>query len=213
MMEAIERRLQRALAGVRQAYRATLQSFRHRAQGSMLVRGEGLPGETLPDLELIGQAGLASGLPAGTQLVVLPIGGRTTHSVVIATEWGAYRVQVGEGEVALHHLTEPNCHVHLRAGRVVKIRGARIELEADTEILLKAPTVTSQAATHAHTGQVTVAGLLSGAGGIAFSGGSGGSVGTVNGSLGITGDATIGGKSYLGHTHSGDSGGVTGPPR
>lgn len=35
---------------------------------------------------------------------------------------------------------------------------------------------------------------------------------TINGNLNVTGDAVIGGKSFLGHRHPGDSGGTTGEP-
>lgn len=200
-VDVIRREIRRALAGTRAAFRGVLQAYRHRAQGAVLVRAEGVPGETLPDIELIQQAGVAAGLPAGTQVIVLPLGGRTTHSIVIASEYGAYRVQVGVGEVALHHLTEPDCHVHLKAGRVVAVRGRRIEMQADEEIVLKAPVVTSDAETTHATGQAAVDGLLTGTGGIAFSGGAGGSVGTIDGSIAVTGDAEIGGKSFLSHDH------------
>lgn len=201
MIGTIRREVERAASRFRGAFRATLSTFRHRGKGAMLARAEGLQGELLPDVEIVQHAGVAAGLPEGTQLVVLPIGGRTTHSVVIASEHGTYRVHVGVGEVALYNITEPNCHVHLQAGRVVKVRGARIELEADEEILFKAPVVTSDAATTHAMGEVGVDGLLTGGGGFAFSGGAGGSVGTIAGSIDVEGDAVIGGKAFLNHDH------------
>lgn len=57
------------------------------------------------------------------------------------------------------------------------------------------------------TGVLNVAGLITGKGGLAISGGSGASV---NGSLTTTGDVKAGGISLQGHTHPGDSGGTTG---
>lgn len=58
------------------------------------------------------------------------------------------------------------------------------------------------------TGVLNVAGLITGKGGLAISGGSGASV---DGSMTTTGDVKAGGISLQGHTHSGDSGGTTGP--
>ena len=53
--------------------------------------------------ELFQQFGFTSGVPAGSELIVLPLGGKTAHSVIVATENGAYRVQVGGGEVCVYN--------------------------------------------------------------------------------------------------------------
>lgn len=141
-VDLIRREIGRALASTRQAFRGVLSSYRHRTNGGpMLARAEGLADERLADIEIMQQAGLASGLPTGTPVILLPIGGKTAQSVVIASEHGAYRVQVAPGEVALYHLTEPDCSVHLKAGRVVAIKCDKLEVTADTEIRLTAPIV------------------------------------------------------------------------
>jgi phage gp45-like len=140
-VDVIRRELSRAMSGMRQAFRGVVGSYRHRVSGPMLARAEGLADEQLVDVEIMQQAGLVSGLPAGTPVIVLPIGGKTAQSVIIASEHGAYRVQVAPGEVALYHLTEPDCSVHLLAGRVVAIKCDKLEITADTEIKLTAPIV------------------------------------------------------------------------
>lgn len=140
-VDVMRREISRAMSGMRQAFRGVVGSYRHRAAGPMLARAEGLADEQLVDVEIMQQAGLVSGLPAGTPVIVLPIGGKTAQSVIIASEHGAYRVQVAAGEVALYHLTEPNCSVHLKAGRMVAIKCDKLEVTADTEIRLTAPIV------------------------------------------------------------------------
>lgn len=149
MIEVIRREISRALAGVRGAFRGAVTAYRYRAPDAVLVQASALAGEALQDAELFQQAGFTSGLPAGTQMIVLPLGGKTVHAVIIATEYGKYRVECAPGEVALYHLTEPDCWVHLKAGRVIAARCARLEVEADEAIALKAPTVTVEASTSA----------------------------------------------------------------
>lgn len=68
------------------------------------------------------------------------------------------------------------------------------------------------------TGSLTVAGPITGMGGLSVSGGSGAAV-TVSGNVSFdgamqaTGDVVAGGISLISHTHPGDSGGMTGEPQ
>lgn len=154
----------RALSRVRNAFRAvTSSTLKMRTTAPVLGSVRGLGDQPLPDLEVMQHAGLVAGLPVGTPVIVLPMGGSSTHSVIIASDSGAYRIDVGVGEVALHHLTEPDCHVWLKAGRVVGLRGRRIVLQADEEVVLDAPNVTA-------TGDVQAAGVVDGQSGVVSSG-------------------------------------------
>ena len=69
------------------------------------------------------------------------------------------------------------------------------------------------------TGVLNVTGLITGKGGLAVSGGSGGAsiscTGNMNlnGAIDASGDVVSGGVSLQGHTHPGDSGGDTGAPQ
>ena len=66
------------------------------------------------------QFGLTSVPPAGTQVVVLPMGGETTHSIVIATENGSFRVKnLQSGEVAVYD--ESGSSIILKKGRLIEI--------------------------------------------------------------------------------------------
>ncbi|MCG8996710.1 phage baseplate assembly protein V, partial [Laribacter hongkongensis] len=101
MLADIDRRIGRALAGIRQAFRGVLRGTRG-GKGSQLAQVDGLAGEPLPDLELFQQFGFTSNPPAGTAVVVLPLGGRTSHGIIVATENGAYRIgDLKPGETAI----------------------------------------------------------------------------------------------------------------
>lgn len=145
-LETMRREIDRAKASIRQAFRGVIAGYRHRGAEPMLIQGEGLAGEPLQDMEFYQHGGFVSGPPAGTKKIILPLGGKTKHSVIIATEYGQYRVEVAPGECALYHMTEPDCWVHLKAGRVIAARCRRYEVVADEEISFTAPVIRANAA-------------------------------------------------------------------
>lgn len=67
------------------------------------VQVSGLADETIQDLELMQHFGFTSVPPAGTQAVVIPLGGKTTHGIIVATEHGSFRVKnLKNGETAIY---------------------------------------------------------------------------------------------------------------
>ncbi|MDD6911321.1 phage baseplate assembly protein V [Actinobacillus minor] len=88
--------------GVRAAFRGGLNLVK---SGSDIqqVQVSGLADETIQDLELMQHFGFTSVPPAGTQAVVIPWGGKTTHGIIVATENGSFRVKnLKNGEVAIY---------------------------------------------------------------------------------------------------------------
>lgn len=88
--------------GVRAAFRGVLNLVK---SGSDIqqVQVSGLADETIQDLELMQHFGFTSVPPAGTQAVVIPLGGKTTHGIIVATENGSFRVKnLKNGEVAIY---------------------------------------------------------------------------------------------------------------
>jgi len=201
MINDIDKRIRRALSGIRQAFRGVLQRSGEGA-GSQLIQGEGLAGEPLQDLELFQQFGFTSRPPAGTAIVVLPLGGRTSHGIIIATENGQYRVKgLAEGETAIF-----NAFGDTFVFKDGQIDGTtkRFTLTATESMQFDSP--------QAHfTGAVSVQQQLSGNGGLAIQGGSGatfsGNVQQTGGSYSTDGDVVAGGKSFLQHGHQGVPGG------
>lgn len=188
MMRDVIRYVERRLAAVRHAYRARLAAL-SKGAAVQLMQADALAGETAQAVEFFQHFGFTSAPPPGTQLIVLPLGGRTAHSVVIATENGAYRLDVQSGEACLYS----------QWGDKVHVREKRIEVETETLVLRASAQVVFE------TPSITMQGV-----------GGGAAVATMTGSLHTTGaitsdaDHVAGGVSLEHHTHPGDSGGETG---
>ncbi|MDM9245092.1 phage baseplate assembly protein V [Klebsiella pneumoniae] len=134
MWNQVDLRIRAALRGIRLAFRGRLTRVKSDLSIQQ-VQVNGLAGEKLQDAELFQHFGFTSCPPAGTQCIVLPIGGQTSHSIIIATENGAYRLQVASGEVAIY--SDEGAFVHIKKGRIV-------ETECD-EYLVKTKKYTVQA--------------------------------------------------------------------
>ncbi|OOH87331.1 baseplate assembly protein [Pasteurellaceae bacterium 15-036681] len=192
--------------GVRSAFRGTLTLVK--SSGDIQhVQVTGLADETLSDVEFMQQFGLTSVPPAGTEVVVIPVGGKTTHSIVIATENGSFRVKnLKNGEVALYDSSGST--IILKNGRV-------IEVDCDTfKLNCKSFQVTATDSAKFSTPQLetdkvfTAQGQINGNGGMAVQGGSGasfsGSVKQQGGSFTTDGDVTAGTVSLKNHGHEND---------
>lgn len=198
MIAEVDTRIRRALAGVRQSFRGVLRLVK--AAGAVqLVQIDGLAGEQLQDAELFQHYGYTSNPPAGTMAIIVPIGGKTSHGIAVATEHGGYRKKsLATGEVALY-TDEGDCVV-LNRGRVIRV-------VAGTQLEVTAPLVTLKASTKVRmeTPLVEITGQLTVAGGMAISGGSGVTAAitgqlTVNGNVTTTGTVINNGKN-IGSTH------------
>ena len=206
--QAIKQHTETALGAVRQAFRGTLNLVKS-ADNIQKAQVSGLADETLQDVELMQQFGLTSVPPVGSQVVVLPIGGETTHSIVIATENGSFRVKnLKSGETAVYD--ESGSTIILKQGRLIEIDCDILKITATKKVEISSPVV--------ETDRVfTAQGQINGNGGMAIQGGSGATfscdVKQTGGSFETTGDVTASGKSLVSHTHQGDSGGITGQPQ
>ncbi len=208
LSQAIQQKAQGAVDEIRQAFRGVLHLVKS-ADNIQKVQASGLADETLQDVELMQQFGFTSVPPANTQAVILPIGGQTTHGIVIATENGSFRVKnLQGGEVAVYD--ESGSSIVLKKGRLIEIDCDVLKINATKKVDISSPLV--------ETDRVfTAQGQINGNGGMAVQGGSGasftGNVQQSGGSFTTDGDVTANGKSLINHTHRGDSGGVTGQPQ
>ncbi|MCP1290746.1 phage baseplate assembly protein V [Chromobacterium sp. S0633] len=207
MINEIDKRIRRAMSSVRQAFRGVLTRVSS-GPAVQLAQADGLAGERLQDNELFQHYGLTSNPPPGTMAVILPVGGKTAHGIVIATEHGSYRLKsLAPGEVALY--TDEGSKIVMKRGRLIetdcdvfKVNCQTWEVSASASATFNTPALTASAVFNAQ-------GQINGSGGMAISGGSGAHV---DGTLTATEDVVAGGKSGAHHTHPGDSGGVTGEP-
>lgn len=147
MIREIDARIRRQLNGIRQAFRGVLTLVK--AAGNVqLVQVDGLAGEQLQDNELFQHYGYTSNPPPGTMAIVLPIGGKTAHGIIIATEHGSYRLKnLASGEVAIY--SDEGDSVILKRGRLIeatthtfRLNTQVMEVNATTRIDFNTPMVT-----------------------------------------------------------------------
>ncbi|MCO8326801.1 phage baseplate assembly protein V [Burkholderia cenocepacia] len=200
MNREVKNQIDRALAGVRQPYRAVISTCASDTP-VQLAQIDGLAGETTPDVELLQQYGITSNPPSGTMAVVVPLGGKTSHGVIVATEHASYRIMsLKPGEIAIY--TDEGDSLVFRRGRVIDITTETLNIKASTAVNIDTPIVNM-------TKRLNVQEQITGQGGMAVSGGDGVEV---DGSMRVTQDVEAGGKSLVHHKHPGDSGGTTGEP-
>lgn len=220
--DMIDARITRFMRALRLPFRARLSAL-NGDPALQMVQGKGLAGEALQAVEVLQQFGFSSGIPADSQLIVLPLAGRSSASVVIATEHGAYRLKVGPGEARMY--SQEGAYVHIKAGRIVDVEcdelrfrvknnvsieaGQGIHLDAGGEISQRAPDIVQQ-------------GNVSGEG---YNGGKAvvqmhadiQNDGTINATETISSDTDVlsAGKSGAHHTHTGvqPGSGNTGQPQ
>lgn len=213
MIKDLDKRINRAMGRVRQAFRAVLSSTKS-TTGVQLSTGEALAGEQLRDNELFQHYGFTSNPLPGTEAVVLPMGGKTSHGIIVATENSSYRLkELMPGEVAIY--TDEGSKVVLKRGRIIevecdifKINCKSYEVNASESSQFNTPLLaTSQ--------KLLAEGFIQGNAGINVSGGNGAQV---DGGIKATGliqsdsDVLSGDISLNSHKHNGDSGGQTSVP-
>lgn len=225
--QAIQQTAGSVLGGIRQAFRGVINLVKTEDNISK-AQVSALAGETLQDVEVMQQFGFTSVPPANSQAVIIPIGGQSSHSIVIATENGAFRVKsLKEGEVAIYD--KSGSTIVLKEGKLIEVSCDRFvvnctsyQVNATDSAKFETPTL--------ETTQVLIAqGQINGNGGLAVQGGDGATFSgnvrqeggdiatdgniTVTGDVTSSGDVVASGKSLVNHIHTGDDGGDTSPPR
>lgn len=129
MIDQVRREIDRRFAQVRAAARGALAGLQ---LANRVQRGnvDALAGEQLQDVELLQHFGFTSAPPDGTQVIFIPLGGRTSASVIVATEHGAFRFKLDNlGESAVYN--QWGDFVHLKKARTIHVKAqARVDVEA-----------------------------------------------------------------------------------
>ncbi|HDL7927531.1 TPA: phage baseplate assembly protein V [Yersinia enterocolitica] len=203
MWNNVDGRINAALNRIRKAFRAVLTRVNSGGQ-VQTVQARALAGEQLQDNELFQHYGFTSNPLPGTMAVILPLGGATSHGIVIATEHGAYRLKgLKSGEVALY--TDEGAKIVLKRGRIIdvecdtyRVKCKNYEVDAEEEAYFNTPMVTASQ-------QVTAQAKITGNGGMAIKGGTGaafeGNIGQTGGNYTTDGDVQAGNISLTGHHH------------
>lgn len=229
MMQIISQRINQALARIRQAFRIRLGAT-DSAAAVQRIQARGVGNENLQGVELFQHYGFTSHPQPGTMGIVLPLGGVSSHGIVIATEHGAYRLKsLKPGEVALY--TDEGAKIVLRRGKLIEADCETFRVNCtDFEINSKQATVNcdtwaataNDAATFttpelSTSEKLTAQGLISGNGGMSVKGGDGsrfeGNLNQTGGSFKTDGDVSTAKTSLNDHRHSnGHDGAPTGSP-
>lgn len=139
MIGEIDKRIRRAIGRIRLAFRGRV--VQATTGGPVvLIQGDGLSSEQLQGTEQFQEYGFTSAVPGGAMYVVVPIGGKTSHGIVVATEHGTYRLKnLKTGEVALYddqgqvvHLTRDG--ILVKTPKKLRLEGLDIELHASRSL-------------------------------------------------------------------------------
>lgn len=218
MWHKVNQRIAQALQNIRQTFRAVI-STADASTKVQRVQMTGLAGEPLDGAEYFQHYGFTSTPHPGTMAIAVPVNGKTSHSVIVATEHGAYRLAaLKTGEVALY--TDEGVSIVLKRGKIIeatcdeyRVKCKTYSVEAEQSADFTTPQLTASE-------QVIATGKISGNGGMAIKGGEGGATATFEGTISQTGgsyetdgDVVAGSVSLTGHEHpNGDGGRPTGAP-
>ncbi|HCC3328810.1 TPA: phage baseplate assembly protein V [Salmonella enterica] len=174
VVSIINRRIGQALAAIRLPFRAVLTRITSDG-GVMTAQLDGLESESLQALEVFQQYGLTSVPPAGTMAVVIPVGGSSSHGIVVATENSAYRLQALEdGEVAIY--TSEGAAIVLKNGKIIESHCDEFRLYCKKYVVNASDSVEFNTPQLTASQNATVKGLLTGSGGMSISGDNGSGV-------------------------------------
>ena len=97
MIGSVQRQIARGMGQVRQTFLGVVARG-----GSKMLQLTGLADEVLDETELVQQVGFSSYIPEGCRVVVIPLQGKTSRSIVIATDGAPIVIHVLEGETCIY---------------------------------------------------------------------------------------------------------------
>lgn len=137
MIKIIDSRIARKLASLRQPFRGGISAV-NSAPNISLAQVSGLSGEIVQDNELMQNFGFSSNPPIGSQAIILPLGGKTSQGVIIATEHSSYRIKnLKSGEVAIY--TDEGDSIVLKRGHLIEVTTQTLKITATTKVEMVTP--------------------------------------------------------------------------
>lgn len=211
-ISVIDERIRRLLGAIRRSFRGKINTV-NTTGGVQTAQLTGLAPETLPGVELFQHYGFTSAPPAGTAAVVIPIGGKTSHSIIVATEHSAYRLQgLENGEVAIY--TDEGASIVLKRGKIIEATCDEYHYNCKKYVVNATESAEFNTPELKASKQVTAQGAINGNGGMSIKGGDGtafeGNVAQKSGGFTSAGKI-IGSNLPDGHIHNTPDG-KSGPP-
>lgn len=208
MKDIIDARIRRFLNAVRRPFRMVIDRVTT-GKGVRKVYGEALAGEPVVGAELFQQYGFGSCPPSGTMAVVAPLGGVSTHAMVVATEHAAFSVDLDTGEVAMYH--KEGHFLHMKNGRIIQAECDEYRVNCKRYVVTATDKASVNTPRLVASDQVEINGLVTGKGGLALSN-EGGEAARITGKIDVSEDVVAGGVSLVGHRHLDSRGGATDAP-
>ncbi len=136
--DGIKAQIERQMRNQRHSLRGKLTKLKASKRVQM-AQVAGLSGEQFQDAELFQHAGFRSLPLAGTQMIVIPLNGSSSHGVVIASSNGALHVaNMEDGDTAIFNEAEGH-FIHLKKGKVIRMEADVIELVAAVKVDIQSP--------------------------------------------------------------------------
>lgn len=178
-----------------------------------------LQGEVRDGVERFQEYGFTSVPLPGAEAVMVSVAGNHDHGIVIAVDDRRYRLTgMQGGEVALY--TDEGDKIALKRGKLIEVNTNTFTLNAASAVNINTPTMTVNASTKAAmvtplvemSAQLSVAGKITGQGGLALSGSGTGPAASITGDVAvINGDVNADGIGLKPHVHADAQGGLVGP--
>jgi len=212
----IDKRIRKALSGIRLAFRGVLTRITTTG-GVQTAQVAGLAPEGLEGIEMFQQYGFTTVPPEGAMAIVLPLGGRTSHGIVIATEHSSYRLQgLESGEVAIY--TDEGASIVLKRNRIIAVDCDEWQLNCKKYSVSASESAAFTTPELSTSAKLTAQGFICGNGGMAIKGGDGGVTASFEGNISHKGGTitsvavTINGVNIGPHIHDTPDG-PSGPPK
>lgn len=143
MIHDVRRQIARAVQSIRLAFRGKL-THTNSTPAIQLTQVAGLADELLQNVEMMQHYGFTSNPPPGTECVVVPLGGRSGHGIIVSTEHGTYRLkQLQPGEMAIY--TDEGDNITLKRGHLIEVTTQTFRINASVAIEMNSPTITGNA--------------------------------------------------------------------
>lgn len=111
-------KISRAIGQVRQAFFGII------ARAGAKAQITGNDGEVLDEMEIIQQVGFSSWIPKGSRVVIIPLLGKSSRSVIVGSTEAPVMITVSEGETCIYD----------QFGHKILLTESGVKITGDTEI-------------------------------------------------------------------------------